>query len=91
MKETGRQRWTEERKTGRKAERGGRRETKGGLDEREKIVDPGLRFLFTKEAPMGTACLCLNAWMVGWLPVKEAIIFLSFLWLSLVGTAGPLC
>lgn len=28
---------------------------------------------------MGSACLCLNAWMVSWLRVKEAIICLSSL------------
>ena len=49
------------------------------MRDREKMMHPGLRFLFTKEVPLGTACLCLNAWMVGWLLVKEAIICVSSL------------
>lgn len=40
-------------------------ETKGGLGYREKLVHPGLQFLFTSEVPMGTVCLCLNAWSAG--------------------------
>ena len=54
----------------------GEAEREGGMqsESREKMVHPGLPFLFTKGLPLGTTCLCLPAWMVGWLRAKEAII-----------------
>lgn len=65
--------------------------------QREKTVHPGLRSVFTKEAPMGTACLCLSECMDGRLAACKGSYYVClpssgiFLSLSPAGTAEPLC
>lgn len=83
--ETGRQ---EDRKRCR--ERREWRQRERWMRDTEKMMHPGLQFLFTKEVPLGAACLCLNAWLAA-CKGSYYMCLLSHILLPLVGTADPLC
>ena len=95
LRETGsRRRWREGRDGAKQRER---REGRGvGWITERKLCTQASDFYSPKKHLWDLpVCVCLNAWTVGWLRVKEAIMCVSpplaSSSLSLAGTAEPLC